>query len=136
MKPRLTDENIFKVVDPDEWYCKVINFPYEQTNLRIEARHPDNKVMFIVFRNVVYFSGWMSWKGLSFRIAEQQEFLQFVHFNTSSYQGISDEELLSPYKLGIFQLFVGTGDKNVQIKLIANTAWSQDHSGQTLTEIL
>ncbi len=136
MNPNSSEANIFKLPDPDNWYCKVISYPYAMTNLKIQADHPDGSVLFLEFRNIVYFSGWLSWKGIRFRVTEDEELLQFVRTTTSHFDALTSRELLSPSKLGVFKLFVGQGSENTSIRLIANAARSLDRAGQILVEPL
>jgi hypothetical protein len=127
--------NRFAIPNPDEWYCKVLNYPFALTNMKVEVRHPDGTVIFLEFRNIVYFSGYFSWKGVNFRVADEQEFLQFIHGTTTTYEQLPADELISPSKLGIFRLYICEGTESTTIRLIANAAWSIDQSGQTLLEV-
>jgi hypothetical protein len=134
MNFQIPEKSVFDLPNPEEWYCKVLNYPFALTNLRVEARHPNGDIVILEFRNIVYFSGWLSWKGVNFKVADDKEFVDFVRASTSSFDEILDDEVLQPHKLGIFRLFVGKGDKNTYIRFIANAAWATDQSGQTLGE--
>ncbi len=127
-------DNIFEIPDCESWYCRVV--AYERTgtesHLQLELMRSGEPPLFLHFHGVTYFTGWMSWKGVGFRVGSEDELLGFVLSSTRAYDDMSASTLLGRNMLGGYCLFSCEGAYSTQINIVASRAYSADAKGKIL----
>jgi hypothetical protein len=94
--------NVFQIYEPEKWWCSVSGLSSAHTVLRIDVirRTEDShsyfdEVIFLEFRKVAYYSGWMTWVGANFRLASEEEKLHFVRSLRQDKQLPNEVDILS-----------------------------------------
>src|SRR5438552_1790672 len=102
-------DNIFKIDNPSECWCRVSSLVSAHTTMRIDVipmhqetipSFGDN--MYLEFRKVKYFSGWLGWVGADFRRAGDEEKATFIRSVSATNSDLSDEELIYSQDFGTF----------------------------------
>ncbi len=111
---------VLDIPDLQLYYCRVTSYTLGHGEMRVEAIHGSEKgaKFYINFRYVICYSGPMSWKGAFFRVAQDEEYLEFMR-RVVFPQNVSDEEILNHEKYG--WLFVFEVDEG-QVQLVAYSA--------------
>jgi hypothetical protein len=65
MNSSTSTDNIFKIDNPNEWWCRVNSLTSAHSTMRIDVIRKDttphfSEVLPIELRKVAYFSGWMT----------------------------------------------------------------------------
>jgi hypothetical protein len=77
-------ENLFKVIYPDAYECKVESYTISHSALHISALPKDAHkrltapAFSIYFVMVTYFSGLLRWNGAGFRVASEQQYFDLM----------------------------------------------------------
>jgi len=135
--PSISVKNAFNISNPSEWYCTVLHLQKGDTNtLKIKLSHQSSSdsPLYIEFRRVIFYSGWLSWKGADFKIPSEEDYLDFVLSRTRAYDIKQRQELLQPSELGNFRLLTCLGNDETTIHIICNAAWSLNSNGKILAE--
>src|SRR5215475_6243017 len=94
-----SNENIFNVLNPDEWTCQLIDYMPSHSQLFFELdRHLPNQSLYLVFQTVEFFEGPLVWKGANFRLGESDECLQLLRV-TDRHLRSKDISLIQHYQL-------------------------------------
>ncbi|HEX2619114.1 MAG TPA: hypothetical protein VHL11_03175 [Phototrophicaceae bacterium] len=125
-----TGDNIFKISDPETWWCRITHVSDGHKLMTIELNRLNelnqfnyNEKIHITFRKVMYFSGPMSWIGANFRLAQNDELVKFqamTHEFNFSYED---------HLLFICSMF------SHPIQLLANAGGSTDINGNDLVMV-
>lgn len=105
-------------------FCKIVGYSEAHSTLYVMVRDKtrEDPEYYLVFTHVSYYSGSISWKGLSFTVADDDEYWAFLpNVHKSIIQQISLEHLDN------FHLFINTSEDN-EIRIMANAVSIMSHS--------
>ncbi|MBZ0282185.1 MAG: hypothetical protein K8L97_15700 [Anaerolineae bacterium] len=135
-------KNIFKIDKPQDWWCRVSGLASAHTTLRIDVirlqkeQAPHfSEIMYLEFRKVAYFSGWLTWANADFRRAIDEEKARLIRNVSLTRVDLSDDELIHSSEFGILTLFVADGGEGKQTQILANAARLLDKKNNTLLEV-
>ena len=127
----MKEENIFQIDKPDEWHCSVERFSNSQNMLRIELQNIERKTqqMYLIFRKVRYFTGWMSWIGANFTAGSDNECYALLN------KGILEHKQLDRkvYRFSNLTLFQVHGVQGKHIQIIANAGGLENADGNMIS---
>lgn len=120
-------ENVFKLEDPDAWYCRVERFVSGHGMLDIELTNRNTQEhLYIGFRKVSYLlSGPMRWQGANFRAFDlDDKAVSGFLSNHPMPRSIMDSYLFNrpPYS-NEYRLFHMSVEEHHDIIIIANMGW-------------
>lgn len=137
-----TSRNIFKINNPQRWWCRVSSLASAHSTMRIDVVHlkEENKadfseILYLEFRKVAYFSGWLTWINAGFRRAEGAEKASFLRSIIDTREDFPDEQFISSSEFGTLTLFVAEGNQGKRTYIFANAARLSDSSNNTLFEV-
>ena len=123
--------NVFRIVEPDNWICTIDSFSSTHNILSVELKNATNKSkrLYLRFRKVRYFTGWMNWIGANFGVGSDDECYQLLN------KGIAEEHHLDEeaYRFSNLRLFQVHGNDGKQIQIIANAGGCYYPDGNVLS---
>ena len=128
--------NIFRLSDPDSWYCGIIHLASGHGLLQIKLSNKTvtNEARQIEFAHAIYFSGWVTWRGADFRIGTDSEYIDVIRQGTPKYNHLSDQVLLNTHPYDYSRLFICKTVDNELIRIVANGGWIKNAEGKTLVQ--
>lgn len=104
----------FSIPDPDKYHCKVLSYTLSHKDLTVEVKHTQDfsNYFYLIFGGVFYFSGLMSWRGVSIYIAPHNELLSFME-QSKQLMPFLDEARSMSHSIKFFR--IGLGETQVEI---------------------
>lgn len=139
------NSNIFNLDHPTEFWCRVSSLVSAHTTMRIDIIPAKQDTiplfgenMYLEFRKVQYFSGWLGWMGANFRQADVKEKAQFIrkvsHLG-KDYETLPDSELVLVSEFATFTLFIVESRTGLLTYILANAGRLVDKNNQTILEV-
>jgi hypothetical protein len=111
-------DNIFNLPDPDRWVCKIREYEWGHSQLRLTLEDPEqHRTLYLSFVGVDYHEGPIVWQGANFRRTSDDECLEILR-RTDANDRFSDRSLLGDFALFTVDI-VGAKSPVVQVKIVA-----------------
>ncbi len=124
---------IFQISNPHSYWCRVSHLASAHSTMQVDVFRFNSKFVdrafVLYFRKVEFFAGWLTWIGADFRLATDDEKLEFIRSNATNEP--NDDELL----VGTVGLFVCIGEQGKNVRILANGAGIADSNDNLLVEI-
>lgn len=120
---KLNSQSLEWVNDPANFYCKIFSYKQSLSELIIIAHYQEFN-FYLLFQNVVYFSGPLQWQNVYCRMGQTDECERLVRqsMNLTNLEGSILLALVKSYKLYLL------GD--MPIKIVANRVYYSEEIPQ------
>lgn len=127
----LQSQNIFKITHPDNWICSAQHFSNGHNILKLELKSVKEKSrrLYLRFRKVRYFTGWMNWTGANFHVGSDDDCYTLLNQTVCPEYQITREV----YKFSNLRLFQVKGVDGKHIQIIENAVGCEDVDGNILS---